>query len=234
MHIDLLIFDWDGTLMDSTRQIVAAMQAAARDLGLPGRSERAIQDIIGLGLKEAMERLYPALAPDRYPALLAAYRRHWFGPANDSRLFPGAGETLQRLHRQGYLLAVATGKGRPGLDRVLAETGLAGLFAATRCADETLSKPDPRMVQEILALTGTPPERALVIGDTEHDMRMACNAGVARVAATYGVHDCDRLRPYRPLVCLDDITELPAWLADTDQSGRARDGAWHRNLQETS
>jgi phosphoglycolate phosphatase len=216
----LLVFDWDGTLMDSEARIVESALVAIGELGLPPRSRDAIRDIIGLGLPEAMQALYPELAVRDHVALIDRYRDHFLADGGEPMpLFPGARKTLEGLHARGRVLAVATGKSRRGLDRALAETGLAPLFAATRCADESRSKPDPRMLLEIMAEVGGDPAETLMIGDSEFDLQMAVGAGVASVGVSYGVKDCERLLDYRPLTCLDAIDELPGWLEDWERSG---------------
>ncbi len=213
-HIRLVIFDWDGTLMDSETQIVHAMTAAIQDMQLEKRSADQCRNIIGLGLKEAVDTLYPGRDSAFRELFVERYRHHWFSIAHTSELFPGATETLHLLKEAGLLLAVATGKGRAGLDKVLDTTGLQTLFAATRCSDETQSKPHPQMLLEILAQLQVEPGQALMIGDTEYDLLMATNAGVSPVAVSYGVHDRERLLQHRPLVCLDNISELVDWLAE--------------------
>lgn len=210
----LLVFDWDGTLMDSEAQIVACMQAAIDDLGLAPRTPEQIKNIIGLGLREAVATLYPEEPGSLVERMADRYREHWLARTHEASLFPGVEETLGLLHEEGYLLAVATGKGRKGLDKVLRKTGLAPLFHATRCSDETSSKPHPRMLEEILAETGVASRQTLMIGDTEWDMQMARNAGVHPLAVSYGVHDWERLKKYDPLACLDQIAELSDWLAE--------------------
>jgi phosphoglycolate phosphatase len=213
-HIEarLLVFDWDGTLMDSEAQIVSCLQAASRDFDLEYRDEAACRDIIGLGLREAVSRLYPDSNDDFVARYTERYRHYWFA-SEDSRLFPGARETLENLHAEGYLLAVATGKGRAGLDKVLEATGLGELFAATRCADETCSKPDPRMLRELMTELKTTPGETLMVGDTEYDMEMASSAGAGPVAVSYGVHAPERLLRHEPLACLNAISEFGPWLA---------------------
>jgi len=216
----LLVFDWDGTLMDSEAQIVGCMQSAMRDLDLEPLAEASIRDIIGLGLREALETLFPGSAADFQQQLVARYRHHFLSAGRlASPLFGGAEQTLRALHAQGYLLAVATGKGRPGLDKVLDETGLGPMFVASRCADETASKPDPRMLLELMSELDVSPEHTLMIGDTEYDMLMARNARVASLAVAYGVHARERLLQHQPLGCLEHITEMSPWLA-------ARTAAW--------
>lgn len=209
----LLVFDWDGTLMDSTGEIVACLQAAAVDHGLEVRSQAEIHDIIGLGLTEAMQVLYPNLDTAGQQRLIEAYRDHYLDvrrPA--SSLFEGADLVLQRLYEQGFLLAIATGKSRRGLDRVLAQTGLGPVFHASRCADETFSKPHPQMLEEIMTDLDTPAARTLMIGDSELDMQMASNAGTAAMAVSYGVHSADRLATYAPVATLNDIRDLLSYL----------------------
>ena len=212
-RVRLIVFDWDGTLMDSEAQIVQAMQAAIGDLALEPRDRAQCRNIIGLGLREAIDALYPGRDDAFLQTFVERYRHHWFRAGHVSALFPGARETLQLLDEAGFLLAVATGKGRAGLDKVLDHTGLGGLFAATRCADETRSKPHPQMLCEILDELDVAPQQALMVGDTEYDMEMAVRAGVGPVAVRYGVHPPERLQRHRPLVCLERISELPDWLA---------------------
>jgi phosphoglycolate phosphatase len=210
----LIVFDWDGTLMDSETQIVHAIQSAIADLGLETRAPDQCRNIIGLGLQEAVDALYPGRGDAFRERFVACYRRHWFSDSHASDLFPGTRETLQLLMESGFRLGVATGKSRTGLDKALRQTGLTDLFSATRCADETRSKPHPRMLNEILEEVGVPGRQTLMVGDTEYDMQMANHAGVAPVAVSYGVHARERLLAHRPLVCLDCITELVDWLVE--------------------
>jgi len=212
-RLNLLVFDWDGTLMDSEARIVACMQAAIADLGLEPREVASIRNIIGLGLHEAISTLYPGSDSPLHEAITERYRYH-FLTANTTRseLFAGAEETVRSLSEAGYLLAVATGKGRRGLDMVLEETGLGQYFLATRCADETFSKPHPQMLEELMDELGAEPAETLMIGDTEYDMQMASNARTHALAVSYGVHDKERLLRHGPLHCLDDIGELNGWL----------------------
>ena len=213
---DLLIFDWDGTLMDSEARIVACMQAAAVDLGLPVPGRERTRDIIGLGLDEAIRSLFPDIDATGTEQMVQRYRHHYL-VANETPtpLFEGAAEVVTTLHDAGYLLAVATGKGRRGLDRSLRQTGLEPLFHATRCADESRSKPDPDMLLQLLEELGVEPARALMIGDTEYDLQMAANAGTAGLAVGYGVHSRERLLRHRPVHCIDDIRELTGWLGSS-------------------
>ncbi len=209
----LIVFDWDGTLMDSQARIVACLQAAIRETGLPPRDEEALRNIIGLGLREALMALYPDASASEWDALTHHYRRHFLElDDTPSVLFDGAEALIRRLSDQGHFLAIATGKGRQGLDRVLAETGLAPYFHATRCADESFSKPHPAMLLEILERLGMEPRQALMIGDTEYDLQMASNAGVPALGVTYGVHGRERLLACQPLDCVDSLAEVGRWL----------------------
>ena len=200
--------------MDSEARIVSCIKASINDLGLPILSSAVIRDIIGLGLREAINRLYPGSDEDIHQRLAARYRHHFLGADHaSSALFPGVQPMLTTLHEQGYLLAVATGKGRHGLDHVLNDTGCKELFHTSRCADETQSKPHPQMLLEIMEQLNVPASETLMIGDTEYDMQMANNAGAAALAVSYGVHARERLLQCSPLGCLDDITGLPVWLS---------------------
>ncbi len=222
---EVLVFDWDGTLMDSEHRIVTCMQLAAADAGLPVPDEASARNIIGLGMREAVTALFPGLEPDAVGRVIEAYRDHWLGdriPA--SRLFPGAERVVRGFAGQGYLLAVATGKSRRGLDRVLEETGLGDCFHVTRCADEAHSKPHPQMLLDILTDLNTDPRRALVIGDTEYDMQMADNARVDAIGMAHGVHASERLLRHGALTVLQHLEELPPWLEQktprkTEQQG---------------
>lgn len=212
--VQLIVFDWDGTLMDSETQIVHALQASIGDLALEARSIDECRNIIGLGLQEAVDALYPGQDKAFTRRFVERYRHYWFSQAQHSDLFPGSRETLSLLREAGFVLAVATGKGRAGLDKVLADTGLEDLFSVTRCSDETQSKPHPQMLHEILRETRIEARHALMVGDTEYDLKMANEAGVGPVAVNYGVHARERLLRHHPLVCLDNITELVDWLAE--------------------
>ena len=212
--IRLIIFDWDGTLMDSETQIVHAMSAAIDEMGLQKRSIDQCRNIIGLGLKEAIDALYPGRDEAFRQQFVECYRHHWFSNAQTSELFPGARETLHLLKESGFVLAVATGKGRAGLEKVLLATELEAVFSATRCSDEARSKPHPQMLLEILQELDIEPCQALMVGDTEYDLSMAMGAGVAPIAVSYGVHERERLLEYQPLTCLDNISELVDWLAE--------------------
>jgi len=212
--IRLIVFDWDGTLMDSETEIVHAMSAAIDEMELEKRSIDQCRNIIGLGLKEAVDTLYPGRDEAFRRQFVGRYRHHWFSNTQASELFPGARETLHLLKESGFMLAVATGKGRTGLDKVLLATELETVFSATRCSDETQSKPHPQMLLEILQELDIVPHQALMVGDTEYDLLMAAGAGVAPIAVTYGVHERERLLAHQPLACLDNISELLDWLAE--------------------
>jgi phosphoglycolate phosphatase len=210
---NLLVFDWDGTVMDSASRIVASLQASIADLDLPERSDDEAKNIIGLGLREAIEVLYPGSSEASQDSLIARYRHHFLvADPTPSPLFPGAVELLESLNDAGYLLAIATGKGRSGLDRVLNETGLGPLFVTSRCADEAFSKPHPQMLEDIMAFTGSEPAETLMIGDTEYDMEMATNAATHALAVSYGVHEIERLLKHKPLGAINALTELQPWL----------------------
>jgi phosphoglycolate phosphatase len=210
---DLIIFDWDGTLMDSVDKIVRCMTAAAVDVGVADPGTAAIRHIIGLGLTEAMQALFPALDATQHAQLTQRYREHFLHrDPTPMPLFPGVDRGLRNLDSQAYLLAVATGKARRGLDRVLEETAMSSLFSATRCADEAYSKPHPKMLEDILEATGVAPARALMVGDTTYDMQMAQNAGVAGLGVSYGVHTREDLITHGALACLDSFDEVCAWI----------------------
>lgn len=211
-RFDLIVFDWDGTLMDSAACIAGSLQAACRDLDLPVPSERDARYVIGLGLKDAMAHILPQLDPAEYPRVSERYRYHFLIGDAGTALFPGAEQMLEELHGAGHLLAIATGKSRRGLDRALEVTGIAGHFHATRCADEGHTKPDPGMLYRLLEETGVEAARALMIGDTTHDMAMAKSAGIERVAVSHGAHETAALLEYAPLACVGDCAALRAWL----------------------
>jgi len=212
-QFDLIIFDWDGTLMDSEAKIVRCMQAATVDVGIPDPGAAAIRDIIGLGLSEAMQVLFPEQIPDRRADLVERYRQHFLELDNTGMpLFPGVTQGLTQLTDQGYLLAIATGKARRGLNRVLDETGMRHLFVCSRCADEAFSKPHPQMLEDILGQTAVDAGRALMVGDTVYDMEMARSAQVAGLAVSYGVHARERLLGSGALACVDSFPEVCAWV----------------------
>ncbi|UTW14358.1 HAD-IA family hydrolase [Marinobacterium rhizophilum] len=209
----LLIFDWDGTVIDSAARIISSMQRSALDLDLAPLDAEAIRNIIGLGLPEAIRALVPGIDAAGIDAMRERYAHYYVtGDDTPTHLFAGARSSLGRLQRKGYRLAVATGKNRRGLDRVFAQTGLGSLFELSRCADETTSKPDPHMLHEILQQTGVDVSDALMVGDTEYDLEMGHRAGMATVAVSYGAHHIDRLKPWRPVLEIDNFPELEHWL----------------------
>ena len=210
---DLIVFDWDGTLFDSTALIVRAIQAACRDLGAPVPSDEAAAHVIGLGLQDALQHAVPDLPVDLYPELGRRYRQHYFASHDQVTLFAGVPELLTGLRERNHWLAVATGKSRIGLDRALAATGLGECFAITRTVDECRSKPHPQMLQELMREFGTDPERTLMIGDTTHDLQLAANAGTDAVAVAYGAHPPEQLGDLRPLTIAHSVPELQDWLA---------------------
>ncbi len=209
----LLIFDWDGTIIDSTQRIASSIRASARDLELPVPTWEAAKDIIGLGLPEAIKTLFPNEGDVIIDPVRERYT-HYYLEADETptELFPCVQHTLESLKDKGYHLAVATGKSRAGLEHVFAETGLGALFETSRCADETTSKPDPHMLHELLEETGIPRQQALMIGDTEYDLEMGQRAGMDTVAVSYGAHHLDRLRVLRPVKEIHHFTELETWL----------------------
>ncbi|QJQ96385.1 MULTISPECIES: HAD family hydrolase [Halomonadaceae] len=214
MRYRLVIFDWDGTLMDSEARIVACMQAAALDVQWGALSREAVRDIIGLGLPEAIARLCPGIASEQADALRSRYSHH-FVAAEQTPLsfFPGVEAGVARLRESSSLrLAVATGKSRRGLERVFAANGSGAWFHASRTADETRSKPHPQMLEELLAETGVDVSEALMVGDTEYDLEMARALGMDRVAVTYGVHERARLAACAPIFSTDAFPELIDWL----------------------
>lgn len=205
----LLIFDWDGTLCDSLSRIVEAIRSSAVALELPVPSEQASRDIIGLGLKEALEVLFPGLSARKIEGLRQRYAEYYIRQDQEpSPLYPRVRETLLELKEAGFHMAVATGKSRKGLDRVLAGLDMGDFFDASRCADETRSKPDPLMLTELTRYFGVGADRSLMVGDTTYDMEMARNARMPRVAVTYGAHDPQRLHTYQPLALLDCLSGL--------------------------
>lgn len=230
---ELIVFDWDGTLMDSAREIVTAMQRAIQDLGLPQRDGDHLRELIGLGLNDVLARLFPELDTARVRELLTAYRRRFSAPGGHSRPFAGVPEALATLHQSGYRLAVATGKSRRGLDRNLEETGLGPYFAHSRCADESTPKPAPDMLEDLLLYSATLPEQALMVGDTEYDIAMAVAADVPAVGVACGVHDGGRLLEAGALTVLSDVAALPDWLAQRDAvaSGQGDAGTGEHGTQ---
>jgi phosphoglycolate phosphatase len=212
-RFDLVIFDWDGTLVDSINWIVESLHFAARDRGLPAPPDRLARSVIGLSLDRAMETLFPqALKPDIEP-LMASYQRYYNSkPLGPEALFAGVPEMLDGLRGEGYKLAVATGKTRPGLDHALSSTGAADWFQATRAAGETASKPDPLMLLQLMAELNAPAGRTLMVGDSVHDLQMARNAGVEAVGVFCGADGRDQLLAFQPLLGLERTAELLEFL----------------------
>lgn len=212
MRYRLIVFDWDGTLLDSAGGIVESIQEAARDLRLPVPARETASHVIGLGLHDSLRTAVPTLPAAQYREFAEAYRRHFLARQGSMVLFPGVRELLHDLQAAGYQLAVATGKSRRGLEHALESTALHRYFAASRCADETNPKPHPAMLLELMEQLAAAPAQALMIGDTSHDLEMARSAGVDAVAVTYGAHPGDALRALAPRACVTSVVELRAWL----------------------
>lgn len=214
MRYQLLIFDWDGTLMDSLGRIVGCMQEAGRDVGLGTLAEGDVRDIIGLGLPEAIARLCPEIDTQQAEALRERYAHHFVhGDMPPALFYPGVESLMPELASRAQAgLAVATGKSRRGLDRMFADTRSRGWFRASRTADETRSKPHPQMLEELLAELAVPVSEAVMIGDTEYDLEMARALGMDRVAVSYGVHDIPRLEASAPRFIAHDFADLVDWL----------------------
>lgn len=211
-RFELIVFDWDGTLMDSTGAIVASIKAAARDLGIEPPSDERANHIIGLGLIDALRHALPDLPSERYQDVALRYRQHYMARDHELLLFDGAEALIDELAEAGYMLAVATGKTRKGLDRAFEVSGLGSRFHASRCADECHSKPHPQMLEQLMDEFGVGPEATLMIGDTTHDLLMAKNAGVAALGVAYGAHPRESLEAQSPLFCAADVAELAGWL----------------------
>lgn len=211
----LVVFDWDGTLMDSAQKIANCIRAAARDLGIAEPSDNKAKSIIGLSLFGGMQRLFPQLNKQQTNNLVEVYKHHFVkGDVTEQKMFAGVEQGLQTLNDSGVLLAVATGKSRTGLDRELNEVNLRHHFVATRCADETRSKPHPQMLLELLDYTAIDPKKSIMIGDTSFDMEMAANAGVHGLGVSYGVHSESALRDANAIDVVDSFLELVAWLTN--------------------
>ena len=212
MRYSLIVFDWDGTLIDSAGGIAECIQEAARDLGLAVPARETASHVIGLGLHDSLRTAVPTLPADKYQEFAEAYRRHFLARQGMMALFPEVRELLQDLHAAGHRLAVATGKSRRGLEHALESTALRRFFAASRCADETNPKPHPAMLLELMEQLAAAPAQALMIGDTSHDLEMARSAGVDAVAVTYGAHPGAELHALAPRACVASVAELRAWL----------------------
>jgi len=213
-RFDLIAFDWDGTLFDSTAIIVRCIQRAVADVGGTVPSDRDAAYVIGMGLMQALAHAAPDVPQDKYPELGARYRHHYQAHQDDLSLFDGVLDMLRALRARHHWLAVATGKSRRGLDDVLHTAELQGLFDGSRTADETAGKPHPRMLHELMREFGVEPDRTLMIGDTTHDLQMALNAGCASVGVSYGAHEPDAFHVLRPLQVVHSVRELHDWLRD--------------------
>jgi len=212
-RFSLLVFDWDGTLADSTDLIAGAIQQACFDVGVPVPDGADARHVIGLGHRDAIRHVAPTLAPDRHVRFAERFRDHYLVGDAAIPLFDGVREMLEELDERGFLLAVATGKTRAGLARALAQHGIANRFAATRCADEGFPKPHPEMLLALMDRLGVGPSETLMIGDTTHDLELARSAGVSAVAVSYGAHASLGLRAMNPLAIAQSVTDLRAWLA---------------------
>lgn len=209
---DLIAFDWDGTLFDSTAIIARCIQAAVRDVGGTVPTDAEASFVIGMALTQALAHAAPDVPKERYPDLAARYRYHYMAHQDDIVLFEGVLPMLQALQKQQVTLTVATGKSRRGLDEALRTVELQGLFDGSRTADETAGKPHPRMLYELMHEFGVPPERTLMVGDTTHDLQMALNAGCASVGVSYGAHPFEGFASLRPLLVAHSVRELQDWL----------------------
>jgi phosphoglycolate phosphatase len=211
-NFDLIAFDWDGTLFDSTKIIVRCIQAAVRDVGGTVPTDKEAGYVIGLGLMQALAHAAPDVPPEKYPQLGERYRHHYAAHYDDLSLFDGVLPLLDELKARGHLLAVATGKSRRGLDEVLRTVELKGVFNGSRTADETAGKPDPLMLRELMAEFGVEPERVLMVGDTTHDLQMAVNADCASVGVSYGAHEPETFAVLMPRHVAHSVRELHDWL----------------------
>jgi phosphoglycolate phosphatase len=209
---ELIVFDWDGTLMDSTGHIVNCMQQAIKQLSIPSLDDSAISHIIGLALTEAAITLYPDASDTVIQQLANTYKQVWLESSFDPQLFDNAFSLIQQLSEKEYFLGVATGKSRRGLDKVLKSTALSDFFHATRCADECHSKPHPQMLEELIDYCGVDPKATLMIGDTEYDLQMAHNAGADSLGVSHGAHSTELLRACQPRNIVDNLFQVQQWL----------------------
>ena len=209
---DLIVFDWDGTVMDSTAVIAGSIQAACRDLGLTIPDDETARHVIGLGLDQALRYAVPDMPEAMRPDLVERYRHYFLAQDEAIPLFEGARETIAELRDAGYRLGVATGKSRAGLDRAMESTGMKSYFHATRTADQTFSKPNPAMLFELMDELAVSAGRTLMVGDTTHDVQMAQNAKVDVVAMGHGAHPPEQLQELNPLALMGDFAELRVWL----------------------
>ena len=215
MRFKLLVFDWDGTIADSVTRIVDSALDAIADLGLPAVPGESIRQTIGLGFADSLEQLFPGQGEALVPVFTNYYRQHFLRYSHQPiPLFPGAVDTLSETQRNGYFLAVATGKSRRGLDRELAEHDLSHLFEVSRCADEAPSKPNPQMLLEIMQELHVGADEVLMIGDTDYDLEMARSVGVASLGVLSGAHEQTRLLRCEPLDIIESVASLPDWLAN--------------------
>jgi len=211
---DLIVWDWDGTIMDSTPTIVHCIQQACRDLGFKEPDDTLASSVIGLGIQDSLRRAVPWIEPAHFPKLTDRFRYHYLAKDHELDLFVGIRELLEGLRADQYLLGVATGKSRVGLDRSLKHHQIGHLFHETRTADESFSKPHPGMLLELSDATQVSTRRMLMIGDTTHDLDMAANAGVDAIAVTYGAHPPDTLKASPSLAHVDDVPQLARWLRE--------------------
>ena len=211
-QFDLICFDWDGTLFDSTAIITRCIQQAVVDVGGARPTDEAASYVIGMALMPALAHAAPDVPKDKYPLLGERYRHHYLAHQNDISLFDGVLPMLAELKVRHHWMAVATGKSRVGLDNVLATRDLKGIFDASRTADETAGKPDPRMLNELMRQFGTEPERTLMVGDTTHDLQMARNAGCASLGVSYGAHPPSEFEALGPRAVLHSAQALRQWL----------------------
>lgn len=213
-QFDLIVWDWDGTIADSTGMITQALVSAAAQVGLPALATSAASSIIGLGLREAIHALYGDISATQAQALAAQYSKNYYAGESNIPLFAGAVDTIKRLNKGGFKLAVATGKGRRGLNLALEHCALTHYFHATRTVDECFSKPHPQMLHEIMETLVVLPERTLMIGDTSYDLQMAKNAGVSAVGVSYGAQKPEQWQHLNPIRQFNDFASLSAWLLD--------------------
>ena len=213
-QFDLIAFDWDGTLFDSTAIITRSIQRAVRDVGGTVPTDRDASFVIGMGLMQALAHAAPDVPKEKYPELGARYRYHYAMHQNDITLFEGVLALLHDLRQRKHVLAVATGKSRNGLNEALASASLKGAFDGSRTADETAGKPDPLMLHELMVEFDVAPERTLMIGDTTHDLQMARNAGCASVGVSYGAHEPDEFHALQPVFIGHSVLEVHQWLLD--------------------
>jgi phosphoglycolate phosphatase len=211
-RFDLIAFDWDGTLFDSTRIIVRCIQRAVVDVGGAMPSDKDASYVIGMGLMQALAHAAPDVPKEKYPELGARYRHHYTAHQSDIALFDGVLGLLEELKARHHWLAVATGKSRRGLDEALGSVQLKGMFDGSRTADETAGKPHPLMLQELMSEFGAEPQRTLMVGDTTHDLQMAVNAGCASVGVSYGAHEPGDFHALEPLFVAHTVADLRAWL----------------------